>query len=116
MKAFASDYLKPDIDLNKRLRLGTIAQYAPDAKVKEARNEAVIIASADVPGFTQGGRLENIAELGKAFHKRAEVASDLPHGQPRSGPGRFPGARVHVHAEQELHPRGNERCPDGRER
>lgn len=86
MKAFASDYLKPDIDLNKRLRLGTIAQYAPDAKVKEARNEAVIIASADVPGFTQGGRLENIAELGKAFHKRAKSLPISRTGNPEAVP------------------------------
>ena len=86
MKAFASDYLKPDTDLNKRLRLGTIAQYAPDAKVKEARNEAVIIASADVPGFTQGGRLENIGELGKAFHKRAKSLPISRTGNPEAVP------------------------------
>lgn len=86
MKAFASDYLKPDTDLNKRLRLGTIAQYAPDAKVKEARNEAVIIASAEVPGFTKGGRLENIGKLAEAFQKRAKSLPISRTGNPEPAP------------------------------
>lgn len=86
MKAFASDYLKPDTDLNKRLRLGTIAQYAPDAKVKEARTEAVIIASAEVPGFTKGGRLENIGKLAEAFQKRAKSLPISRTGNPEPAP------------------------------
>lgn len=86
MKAFASDYLKPDADLNQRLRLGTIAQFAPDAKVHEAREEAVIVASADVPGFTQGGRLENIAQLAEAFHKRARTLPVSNTGNPNQYP------------------------------
>lgn len=73
MKAFAADYLKPEAGLNQRLRLGTIQQYAPDAKVHEERSEAVIVASADVPGFTQGGRIDNMEALGLAMHKRARM-------------------------------------------
>jgi hypothetical protein len=86
MKAFAADYLKPETDLNQRLRLGTIAQYAPDAQVHEARSEAVIVASADVPGFTQGGRLENIGQLAEAFHKRARTLPVSTTGNPNQYP------------------------------
>lgn len=82
MKAFAADYLKPQADLNQRLRLGTIQQYAPDAKVHEAREEAVIVASADVPGFTQGGRIENMEALGLAMHKRARMLPISNTGDP----------------------------------
>lgn len=82
MKAFAADYLKPDTGLNRRLRLGEIAQYAPDAEVHEAREEAVIVASADVPGFTQGGRIENMEALGLAMHKRARMLPVSNTGDP----------------------------------
>jgi len=86
MKAFAADYLKPEAGLNQRLRLGTIAQYAPDAQVHEERAEAVIVASADVPGFTQGGRLENISQLGEAMHKRARMLPTSNTGDPNIFP------------------------------
>lgn len=86
MKTFATDYLKPQGDLNQRTRFGTIAQYAPDAKVHEERSEAVIVASADVPGFTQGGRLENIGALAEAMHKRARMLPDSRSGNPNVYP------------------------------
>lgn len=86
LKAFAADYLKPDTDLNRRTRLGDIAKYAPDAKVHEQREEAVIVASADVPGFTQGGRLENINQLSEAMHKRARMLPTSNTGNPNVYP------------------------------
>lgn len=86
MRAFAADYLKPGTDLNQRVRLGTIAQYAPDAGVHEERSEAVIIASADVPGFTQGGRVENIYALGEAMHARARMLPISKTGDPNIYP------------------------------
>jgi hypothetical protein len=86
MKAFAGDYLKPASDLNQRVRLGTIQQYAPDAKVHEARNEAVIVASADIPGFAQGGRLENVTQLGEAMHRRAKMLPIGRTGNPEAVP------------------------------
>lgn len=86
MKSFAADYLKPDTDLNKRLRLGEIAKYAPDAGVHEERSEAVLIASADVPGFTQGGRVENIYGLAKAMHSRARMLPISKTGDPNIYP------------------------------
>lgn len=86
MKAFAGDYLKPATDLNQRVRLGTIQQYAPDAKVHEARSEAVIVASADVPGFTQGGRIDNIAQLGEAMSRRAKSLPIGRTGNPEAVP------------------------------
>jgi len=86
MQAFAADYLKPGTDLNKRLRLGEIAKYAPDAGVHEERSEAVLIASADVPGFTQGGRVENIHALAKAMHNRARMLPVSKTGDPNIYP------------------------------
>ena len=86
MKSFAADYLKPDTDLNKRLRLGEIAKYAPDAGVHEERSEAVLIASADVPGFAQGGRVENIYELAKAMHLRSRMLPISKTGDPNIYP------------------------------
>lgn len=86
MKSFAADYLKPDADLNRRLRLGEIAKYAPDAGVHEERSEAVIVASADVPGFTQGGRVGNIYELAEAMHNRARMLPVSKTGNPNIYP------------------------------
>lgn len=86
MKAFAADWLKAPTDLNQRTRLGTIAQFAPDAKVHEARSEAVIVASADVPGFTQGGRVENMMDLAKAMHSRARNLPITRTGNPNMYP------------------------------
>ncbi len=44
------------------------------------RTEAVMVASADIPGFAQGGRLENIMELSKAVTNRARTLND--HSSP----------------------------------
>jgi hypothetical protein len=74
----ADAWLKPAKDLNQRIRFGTMKQYAPDAKVHEARSEAVITASANIPGFTQGGQLATINDLAAAFHARAKM---LPVGR-----------------------------------
>jgi hypothetical protein len=86
MKSFAADWIKPDGDLNRRLRLGEIAKYAPNAGVHEERSEAVIVASADVPGFTQGGRVESIYDLAKAMHSRARMLPVSKTGNPNIYP------------------------------
>jgi hypothetical protein len=86
MKAFAADWIKPETDLNRRLRLGEIAKYAPDAGVHEERSEAVIVASADVPGFVQGGRVENIYGLAQAMHARARMLPVSKTGDPNIYP------------------------------
>lgn len=86
MRSFAADYLKPETDLNKRLRLGEIAKYAPNAGVHEERSEAVLIASADVPGFTQGGRVESIYDLARAMHSRARMLPVSKTGDPNIYP------------------------------
>jgi hypothetical protein len=86
IKTFAADYLKPETDLNRRIRLGEIAKYAPDAGVHEERSEAVLIASADVPGFTQGGRVENIYGLAEAMHARARMLPVSKTGNPNMYP------------------------------
>jgi hypothetical protein len=86
MKAFALNSLKPDTDLNRRLRLGEIAKYAPNAGVHEERTETVIVASADVPGFTQGGLVENIGKLADAMHARARMLPISRTGDPNIYP------------------------------
>lgn len=83
---FAADWIKPETDLNRRLRLGEIAKYAPDAGVHEERSEAVIVASADVPGFVQGGRVENIYGLAQAMHARARMLPVSKTGDPNIYP------------------------------
>ena len=86
LKTFATSYLKPENDLNRRVRFSEIAKYAPDAGVHEERSEAVLIASADVPGFTQGGRVENIYALGQAMHARARMLPVSKTGDPNMYP------------------------------
>lgn len=58
-------------DLNRHIRLSAVAQHAPDARVPEARTEAVLTASADIPGFTQGGKINGMISLANAMHGRA---------------------------------------------
>lgn len=82
VKSAADAWLKPAKDLNQRIRFGTMAQYAPNAKVHEARTEAVITAAADIPGFTQGGAITSIEQLGEAFHRRAKMLSVGKSGNP----------------------------------
>jgi hypothetical protein len=62
-------------DLNRHIRLADIARHAPDAKVPVSRTEPVIIASAEINGFTQGGRINGYAELARAVHNRAKSMS-----------------------------------------
>src|SRR5690606_6480219 len=73
VRSAADAWLKPATDLNQRVRLGTLAQYAPDAKVKTARDEAVITASADIPGFTQDGQIESPDRPAEPFHTRSQM-------------------------------------------
>ena len=82
VRSAADAWLKPATDLNQRVRLGTLAQYAPDAKVKTARDEVVITASADIPGFTQGGQIESLERLAEAFHNRARTMPVSRSGNP----------------------------------
>lgn len=58
-------------DLNRHVRLGDIQRHAPDPGAPPARSEAVIVASADVSGFTQGGRISDVSQLALAMHARS---------------------------------------------
>jgi len=82
VKSAADAWLKPSKDLNQRIRFGTMKQFAPNANVHEARTEAVITAAADIPGFTQGGAITSIEQLGEAFHRRAKMLSVGKSGNP----------------------------------
>lgn len=60
-------------DLNPHIRLGDIAQHTPDAKVPQRSDEPVLVASADMHPFTQGGQLNGYSELATACHRRARA-------------------------------------------
>lgn len=77
-----ADYLKSGNRMNDRLRLGQIAAYAPNAQAPVPRDEAVLVASTDVPGYTKGGQLEDLEELGKAMHARARSLPVSRTGNP----------------------------------
>jgi hypothetical protein len=85
-KVFASDVVKEGSDLNKNLRLGRIANYAPDASLPERKGEAVLVASADVPGFVQGGKIEDLEKLAEAMHVRARALPVSRSGNPNVFP------------------------------
>lgn len=51
-----------------------IARRSP--KVEAPRGEAVLVASSDIPGFAQGGLLNEPASLRRAMHARARTLPD----------------------------------------
>lgn len=82
--------------LTASARSGSILQRAQQfAKVSEmdARDLSVLVASADVPGFTQGGKIGDMTSLVKAMQKRARTLP-VAHGN---------GQRVHVAELQRRH-------------
>lgn len=54
--------------------LAEISARAP--KIEGPRSESVIVASADIPGFTSGGLIENSRALGTAMFNRARGMED----------------------------------------
>lgn len=54
--------------------LAEISARAP--KFEGPRSESVIVASADIPGFTSGGLIENSRALGTAMFNRARAMGD----------------------------------------
>lgn len=55
--------------------LEDIAKRAPKVKAP-SRQEAVLVASSDIAGFTQGGKIDGMQELTRAMHNRARTLSD----------------------------------------
>lgn len=69
----------------RRMRLGRIARHAPDPKVLPQRSEAVIVASADIPGRARNGQISGIKELAQFVGDRARmlpVTRDNPNYVP----------------------------------
>lgn len=65
-------------ELNRHLSLSQVRRHAPDPGVPDARPSAVYSASADIPGFTQGGSIPSMERLAEAMHHRAR---NLPISQ-----------------------------------
>lgn len=59
--------------LNRHIRLGDVARRANDPKVAPQRSEAVIVASADLPGRARNGVIEGIKQLAQFMGDRARM-------------------------------------------
>lgn len=66
--------LKPASKLN--VRLSEAAKFAGDHGPRNDPREAVLVASADIRGFTQGNTLNGMSDLVKAFCARARTLPD----------------------------------------
>lgn len=65
-------------NLNKGIRemsLGQVGRSAPDPKVAPVRSEAVLLASADIPGRALSSQINGITELTKLMGARARMLS-----------------------------------------
>jgi hypothetical protein len=75
-------------DLNKHVRsipLSQVRQHQPDPKVLPARSEAVLVASADIPGRVGNARIGGIMELTSLVGDRAKMLP-LTRGKPNYVP------------------------------
>lgn len=63
----------PSLNRHIRTPLGQIARGAPDPKLAPQRTEAVIVASADVPGRARNGLVDGIKELSRFVSDRARM-------------------------------------------
>lgn len=75
-------------NLNSRIRdlsLNSIGKHAPDPKVQQGRKEAVLIASADIPGRAKNGEINGSHDLIELMGARARmmpVTRDNPNFVP----------------------------------
>lgn len=53
--------------------LGDLQRHAPKPDAPDTRTEPVLVASSDIPGFTHGGKIENMAGLVAAMTARART-------------------------------------------
>jgi hypothetical protein len=74
-KTDVRDVLKSGNQLNASL--ANAQRYVPVAPSQApARKEPVMVASADIPGFVQGGKLETIMDLSRAVTARARTLNN----------------------------------------
>lgn len=61
--------------LNQHIRtpLNQVARHTPDPKVLPQRSEAVLVASADIPGKARNGVIQGIGELSRFMSDRARM-------------------------------------------
>lgn len=86
MDHYAPATTKPAVETTRKLNptLAEISARAP--RVEAPRQESVIVASADIPGFTSGGVLSDYRSIRQAMFNRARVMED----------GRGRGTRVPI--------------------
>lgn len=75
----------PSLNQHIRTPLGQVARHAPDPKVAPQRSEAVLIASADIPGKARNGVIDGVRELARFMSDRARmmpVTRDNPNYVP----------------------------------
>lgn len=86
MEHYTPATTRPATETARKLNptLAEISARAP--KIEAPRQESVIVASADIPGFTSGGRLADYRGIRQAMHNRARVMED----------GRGSGSRVPI--------------------
>jgi hypothetical protein len=71
-------------DLNSHIRnmpLSAIGRHTPDPKLASKRSEAVLVASADIPGVAKNGRVADITQLATLMGDRANMMTTT-HGKP----------------------------------
>nr|AMP54263.1 hypothetical protein [uncultured bacterium]AMP54293.1 hypothetical protein [uncultured bacterium]AMP54369.1 hypothetical protein [uncultured bacterium]AMP54408.1 hypothetical protein [uncultured bacterium]AMP54457.1 hypothetical protein [uncultured bacterium] len=86
-KAYAEDTIADVSNLNRRTRLNELSQYAPgESTTPRSDSDTVLVASADVPGFTKGGQLSGTSELREAFYNVARVLPVSRTGNPQVTP------------------------------
>lgn len=63
----------PSLNQHLRAPLNQVARHAPDPKVAPQRSEAVLVASADIPGKARNGMISGIKELARFMSDRARM-------------------------------------------
>lgn len=77
-KVDVRDVIKSGNQLNASLAsLSSASRYVPSVpESTEARRESVLVASADIPGFSQGGRIADMDTLVAAVQARSRTLQD----------------------------------------
>lgn len=77
-RASVSDVLANGTRLNASLasNLAAASRHVPAVATPAPRSESVLVASADIPGFTMGGRIDTMDGLIEAVHNRARMLPD----------------------------------------
>lgn len=81
-KTDVRDVIKSGNRLNVKLSEAAARQQPQNIPVDTPFDASVLVASADIPGFTQGGQIHDMVGLAKAYQQRAR---SLPIGRALAG-------------------------------